>query len=61
MLNIFAGCGGNILTINQNIPSGGCAAVTIAAETSGLAMPLEELVSGAERLPGVLRCEVLAG
>ena len=61
VLNIFAGCGGNILTINQNIPSGGCAAVTIAAETSGLAMPLEELVSGAERLPGVLRCEVLAG
>ena len=61
VLNIFAGCGGNILTINQNIPSGGCAAVTIAAETSGLAMPLEELVSGVERLPGVLRCEVLAG
>ena len=61
VLNIFAGCGGNILTINQNIPAGGCAAVTIAAETSGLAKPLEELVAEAERLPGVLRCEVLAG
>ncbi len=61
VLSIFAGCGGNILTINQNIPSGGCAAVSIAAETSGLEMTLEELVSAAERLPGVVRCEVLAG
>ena len=61
VLNIFAGCGGNILTINQNIPSGGCAAVTIAAETSGLKMTLEELVSEADGLPGVLKCEVLAG
>lgn len=61
VLSIFAGCGGNILTINQNIPSGGCAAVSIAAETSGLEMTLEELVRAAERLPGVVRCEVLAG
>ena len=61
VLSIFAGCGANILTINQNIPSGGCAAVSIAAETSGLEMTLEELVSAAERLPGVVRCEVLAG
>ena len=61
VLSIFAGCVGNILTINQNIPSGGCAAVSIAAETSGLEMTLEELVSAAERLPGVVRCEVLAG
>ena len=61
VLSIFAGCGGNILTINKNIPSGGCAAVSIAAETSGLEMTLEELVSAAERLPGVVRCEVLAG
>ena len=61
VLSIFAGCGGNILTINQNITSGGCAAVSIAAETSGLEMTLEELVSAAERLSGVVRCEVLAG
>lgn len=61
VLNIFAGCGGNILTINQGIPSGGCAMVTIAAETSALETTLEELVNEAEQLPGVLRCEVLAG
>lgn len=61
VLNIFAESGGNILTINQNLPSGGCAVVTIAAETSGLKMTLEELVGKAEGLPGVLKCEVLAG
>jgi chorismate mutase len=61
VLNIFADCGGNILTINQNIPSGGCAMVTITAETSALELTLEELVHRAEELPGVLRCEVPAG
>ena len=61
VLNIFAGGGGNILTINQNIPSGGCAMVTITAETSALGMTLEELVNAAEQLPGVLKCVVLAG
>ena len=61
VLNIFAGGGGNILTINQNIPSGGCAMVTITAETSALGMTLEELVTAAEQLPGVLKCVVLAG
>ena len=31
---IFASSGANILTINQSIPTNGCAAVTISAETS---------------------------
>ena len=35
LLNVFAGTGVNILTINQNIPVNGCAVVTITAETSG--------------------------
>lgn len=33
VLNVFAGTGINILTINQNIPVNGCAVVTITAET----------------------------
>ena len=31
VLSIFAGSGANILTINQSIPTNGCAAVTISA------------------------------
>ena len=61
VLRIFAQSGGNILTINQGIPISGCALVTIGAETSGLEIPVEELVSRTSRLTGVLRCEILAG
>ena len=61
VLNIFARMGGNILTINQSIPSNGCAAVTVGAETSGLLIPVEELLSQALEMEGVLRCEILAG
>ena len=38
VLSVFARSGANILTINQSIPTDGCAAVTIAAETSGISM-----------------------
>ena len=61
VLNIFARTGGNILTINQSIPSNGCAAVTVGAETSGLQIPMEELLDRALEMEGVLRCEILAG
>ena len=60
-LNIFAQSGGNILTIHQAIPANGCAAVTIGAETSGLEIPMEELLARALGVEGVLRCEILAG
>lgn len=61
LLNIFAESGGNILTINQGIPVNDCAAAAIAVETSGLHWPLEELVSRAATVSGVIRCEILAG
>jgi chorismate mutase len=61
VLNIFAQTGGNILTINQGIPVSGCAVVNIGAETSGLAVSMEELLALALKVPGVLRCEILAG
>lgn len=61
VLNSFAVSGGNILTINQGIPINGCALVTIGAETSGLAVPVEELLARTSEVPGVLRCEILAG
>lgn len=47
LLNIFAETGGNILTINQGLPVNDCAVATIAAETSGLRLSLEELLTHA--------------
>ena len=47
VLGIFASSGANILTINQSIPTNGCAAVTISAETSGMEQTLESLIAAA--------------
>lgn len=61
VLAIFAGSGANILTINQSIPTNGCAAVTISAETSDMETSLDELIVRAEALDGVIKFEILAG
>ena len=61
VLNIFAQSGGNILTINQGIPTNGCAIVSIGAETSGKAISIEELLANARQVEGVVHCEILAG
>ena len=60
-LSIFAGSGANILTINQTIPTNGCAGATISAETSEMVDGLEELMSRAAAAQGVLKFEILAG
>ena len=60
VLSIFAGSGANILTINQSIPTNGCAAVTISAETSDMELSLEELVARVSALYGVVKFEILA-
>ena len=61
VLGIFASSGANILTINQSIPTNGCAAVTISAETSEMAESLEQLLADVEGLEGVVKFEILAG
>ena len=61
VLSIFAGSGANILTINQSIPTNGCAAVTISAETSDMRESLEELIASAAETAGVVKFEILAG
>ncbi len=61
VLNLLADQGGNVLTINQAIPNGSAAAVTVGLETGGLAGGLEELLAELRARPGVVRCEVLAG
>ncbi len=61
ILSIFANNGANILTINQSIPSGGRAMVTISAETGNLSCSLEELVHLISGTPGVVKAEMVAG
>ena len=61
LLKIFAQCGANILTINQTIPSGGCAMVTITAETSGITLTPDDLLRRLAKSNGVVKAEVLAG
>lgn len=61
ILRSFAEYEANILTINQTIPSGGCALVTITAETSGMKGTPDELLRKLSVSEGVVKAEVLAG
>ena len=61
VLNALARWGANILTINQALPTGGVAAVSVGAETSELCMSVEELISQLSEERNVIRCEILAG
>ncbi len=60
-LSIFAVSGANILTINQTIPTNGCAGVTISAETSEMTEELDAMMARISSMPGVLKFEILAG
>lgn len=61
ILTIFAQNGANILTIHQTIPTNGCAAVTISAETTMMKVPVETLLLSVRNTDGVVRAELLAG
>src|SRR5699024_1072554 len=61
LLSIFASCRANILTINQAIPTGGRAMVTVSAETGELKCSLEELLRRIEGTAGVVKAEMVAG
>ena len=60
-LSIFANSGANILTINQTIPTNGCAGVTVSAETSDMTETMDEMISHLAAAEGVLRFEIMAG
>ena len=57
-LAIFANSGANILTINQTIPTNGCAGVTISAETGDMSEELDDLMTRAAAAEGVRRFTV---
>ena len=61
VLNLLAAKSVNILTINQGIPGGGTAAVTVSIETSEMGTDLENLLSALREDRMVVRSEVLAG
>ena len=61
VLAIFAENGANILTINQTIPTGGCASVTISAETLDMQQGAETLLRTLQQMEGVVKAEILAG
>lgn len=61
ILSIFAQFGANILTINQTIPTNGCASVTISAETTRVEKGVEALLRSLSQMEGVLNAEILAG
>ena len=61
ILTIFANCGANILTINQSIPTGGRAMVTISAETSNLNCNIEALTQQIAERTGVVKADCVAG
>ena len=54
MLNLFASSGANILTINQNLPAGGVAPVTIALKL-GEQTTAAQLQISLLGIPGVVR------
>ena len=60
-LSIFADSGANILTINQSIPTNGCAGVTISAETGDMEETVDDMIARISAAPGVLKFEILAG
>ncbi len=61
VLGVFAKNGANILTINQTIPAGGVAPVTISAETEKMNVGIDRLISRVLAIDGVMSCEPLAG
>jgi len=61
VLGCFAETGANILTINQGIPTNGAALVTISADTAGMAVTPEALLSRLSGSTGVIKASVVAG
>ena len=60
VLNDIASFEGNILTINQNIPTNGIANVTITIETDAMTEDLRALMDRLERREGVQSLRIIA-
>lgn len=61
LLEVFAGCGMNILTLSQNIPIKSVAGITVTARATDKAADVKEFLRRAQAVSGVKKLEVLAG
>lgn len=61
LLMVYAKRQANVLTINSIIPTNGYALVTISAELTDVAVPLEDLLAELGSAPGVIKAEIIAG
>ena len=61
VLTAFAEAGANILTVNQNIPSGGTAPVSVSARTDRMSLPVEAFIKQLRTVDGVRRIERISG
>lgn len=61
LIGLLYRCGANILTINQNIPIGGVAPVSVTARIDGLQVPLDEMLERMHTVDGAENIEVVSG
>lgn len=61
LLAVFTQVGANLLTINSITPTDGCALVTISAETTGVELSLEDMLTQLRSVRGVIKAQILAG
>lgn len=61
LLSLLYRCGANILTINQNIPIGGRAPVSVTARIDGLRVAFDAMLSGIHTIAGVEDINVVTG
>ena len=60
MISTLYDCGANIMTVNQNIPSGGRAAVSVSFRTGKLKMSMGQLLKTIKELDGVRAIQQIA-
>ena len=61
VLTACAEAGANILTVNQNIPAGGTAPVSVSARTDRMSLPVEAFIKQLRTVDGVRRIERISG
>ncbi len=61
LIGALSEAGANILTLNQNIPAGGTAAVSVSIRTDDLESDVQQMVAGLAALKGVLSIQEVAG
>ena len=61
VLGVFAASRANVLTVNQNIPLAGSAAVSVSVQLNNNSRPSEKLLANLNKLDGVQRIDHVFG